>query len=314
MGLTYVELLAKIECMLDTKLNEKVNNFSGVVSDKLSVKLSELAAEFADLKDTNAKLIKINSALIEQNRDLRDLSSVKYSENDCDQAAADDEVIAEDDVTFELTDEPMNDPTKKYFDVLILSDSIYRHVGTECPKDYTKKEHCIISDFTIGNSSVLKVVCPGASCDTLLSKAAQLHSAYRLGSVYRFGLVVVHVGANYTDSSLSPYEISCEINGLLDELDALFQCKVTFSCILPQMDTSTLAGINFTNSLVDKFCMDRGYGLLQCNAFMRDARASLLARDGLHLSRSGVKALFASVALHIKYNFKYQRYIKLITQ
>ena len=72
MGLTYQDLLNRIEAVLETKFSDKFN---------------DLFAELKDLKQSNSDLIKINKALISQNKDLRSLSSThsdSESDIDCD--------------------------------------------------------------------------------------------------------------------------------------------------------------------------------------------------------------------------------------
>ena len=152
MGLTYQDLLAKIETVLEKKFNDK---------------FQDLAGKMCDLTDTNNKLISINKALIEQNKKLRALLTCD-GDNDIGAAITPDAADPVPSVGAELrTHTPTN--TKTHYDVLLLSDSIYRHLGTECPKGNYPRNQAIISCFNVGNLSFMKIVCPGARCADLLT-------------------------------------------------------------------------------------------------------------------------------------------------
>ena len=201
----------------------------------------------------------------------------------------------------EVTADPKN-----HIDVLILSDSIYRHVGSECPKDKNVKS-AIVSSFNIGNVTVMKVVCPGARIDRLWAEATMLSLKYSIGHV------IVHVGANYLPSRfnhrpISPEGISTEIVQLLDAIRSLFQAEVSFSCILPQRNLDIIDGINVINNAIYDHCSTNGIWFLQCLDFKRVYGVldnALLANDGIHLSRKGVVAMHRCLADHISYVHKY---------
>lgn len=307
MGLTYQELLNKIDSLLD----KKFSGLDGELSSKVNAKFTELSTAISDLKRTNSKLIEINSALIEQNKKLRAHSCEHEVTYDGDVYVGEEVCAGAGDVIGDVTlDARSADAdvgrkcdrvTKKFYDTLILSDSIYRHVGTECPKENYPAGLPFASYFTVGNVSVMKVICPGARCDRLLSLAAELNMNYS------FGHTILHVGANYTRSVTSPHDVSDEINALMDAVGALYDCKFSFSCMLPQSNQSVTGGINIVNTEVSDFCLHRGYGFLQCTLFVRrEGRNSLLAYDGIHLSRKGVRALHYCVEEHIKYEHKHR--------
>ncbi len=292
MGLSYQDLLTKIEqlleekfCATDEKLNKKFDDkFTAVVND---------------LKRTNSQLLKINAALIERNKQLR-------NENDRTSDSDDSDGYTEDlnntpDGLVKTPVVPANHfapALKDFYDVLILSDSIYRHVGTECPRT-SPSPLPFSSEFTVGNVSVRKVVCPGARCVKLMSTAAELNLDHR------FGHVILHVCANYFRDRVPPHEISAEINDLMDSIGALFKCGISFSCVLPQVDMGLIDAINSANRDVALFCQVRGYGFLQCMEFARRAdRPFLLARDGIHLSRKGAGAMFRCLSEHIIFEHK----------
>jgi len=146
-------------------------------------------------------------------------------------------------------------------------------------------------------------VVPGAQCIRLLSEAA------RVSQHCIFDHVIVHVGSNYAFSELASFEIADEIEQFLSEIQCLFDCKVSFSEILPRiLDDShdqliTFNNIGFLNKLIARgceilkiarVCHDR----FRWNRFGRFNRR-LLARDGCHLSHVGVEAIEEEVREHL---------------
>ena len=301
---------------IETVIEDKFSvNFSEKLCEKFSAKFDELYHEIRELKSTNTHLIQNNKSLIAQNKELRS-ASVFTSD-------------AVDDVVDDFA-EPFFDNTQSYglsgahdtvdvdtavdatptaharpkriIDVLILSDSIFRHVGTECPKEQDVKFHNttlpIVSNFSMGNLDIMKVIVPGAQCDRLLRIAAELHAKFS------FEHVVVNVGTNYVRQLIPCPDVATDISGLLKSMDILFECKVTWSCILPQRNLGLIRGINVINYLVADFCAANGYGFLQCTRFLQlngNLDMSLFARDGIHVSRKGAEALFTSFSHHLKF-------------
>ena len=94
MGLTYQDLLEKIEASLDSKIDDK---------------FLELLTEIKELKGTNSKLIEINKALIAQNNELRARAN-SDDKGEC-LSVSDDEIIP-------LTADHVLLPAKKFYDVL----------------------------------------------------------------------------------------------------------------------------------------------------------------------------------------------------
>ena len=140
MGLTYQQLFDKIEAAFEKKIDSK---------------FQELFSEIRDLKSKNDTLINLNSVLIEHNKQLGAQSTVGIDSVDDDDV--DDDDSGDEEV---ISPPPTNAGSKKHYNVLVLSDSIYRHVGSECPKDpsaFTPRP--IPSNFDIGQLSFLKVVC-----------------------------------------------------------------------------------------------------------------------------------------------------------
>ena len=228
MGLTNKELLESIEKIFEKKFREK---------------FALLASEIDSLKQTNADLVKINKALIAHNQELRASLLVSTDSSVNGEHAGDsagvESVVADDEPA--LVDAPSSEDldNRIYMDVLILSDSIYRHVGSEYPKEHHKKGAAIYSNFELGTGNpltVLKVVCPGARCDRLFAEAASLNRSHV------FGHVVVHVGSNYVPGVAegrafpTASVIAKDITDLLCAVEKLLQADVSFSCILPRRD------------------------------------------------------------------------------
>ena len=201
-----------------------------------------------------------------------------------------------------------NHPGRKKFDVLLLSDSIFRHVGGACPKPRTTqgkrvREPAIIQEVDLVEGvRALKVVVPGAQCARLLAQAAHLEQSCT------FDHVIVNVGTNYCYSDLSAYDIADEIEDFLGEIGALFDCKVSYSEILPRIlddldQLWTFQNIRFLNSLIGKACQANKFARLCHPKFRWNSEGRfnrrLLARDGCHLSYDGVEAMEDEVRDHI---------------
>ena len=295
MGLTYQELFEKIEAVFEEEIDSKFQDLFNVIRD---------------LKSKNETLIQLNNVLIEHNRQLRSRSVVSNESVDDDD---DDDGSGKE--AFNGTDEevvsppPTNVGTKKHFDVLIISDSIYRHVGIECPKDrsaFTPRP--IISTFDIGQITFMKVVCPGARCDFLWAEAVLLNVNYN------FDHVILHVGTNYVPNSMnnnprSPLDTSDEICQLLNAIGPLLQAKVSYSYILPRLDLSVIDGINAINTTIFEYCSANNIAYMpMCLSFKRVKGVldrSLFANDGVHLSRKGVAAIFNCMCDHVHHELKY---------
>ena len=160
----------------------------------------------------------------------------------------------------------------------------------------------VVSRFKLGNLEIMKVISPGARCDSLLPIAA------KLSVDHSFDHVVVNVGANYIRQQISPVVVAAEISDFLGALTDLFGCKMSGSCVLPQRNVASIEDINFINNRVNDFCASRGVGLFQYPQFKRvrgKLDTSLFAIDGIHPSRYGVKALFDSFVEHIKLENKW---------
>ena len=200
--------------------------------------------------------------------------------------------------------------------ILILSDSILRHVGVECPVEkpprpdllarqrrYSPKKP-IIRDFMINNKSVSvhKVVIPGARCDRIIVEASLI--AQKDADIYRE--VLVHVGANYD----SPATAQREIEDCLVALQQLFpDASITFSEALPQYDEGYSDAVNNEfiemNRRIGEFCLNRGMRTFGVDAFFIGRPRHLYARDGIHIGGRGIDAFNAALRDYFGYNLKY---------
>ena len=172
------------------------------------------------LNERNETLLNLNKALIER-RDLVPPGAAGSATN----------VPA----TNISCDPPPDPPAKDFADILLISDSIYRHVGVECPRDVRsrhRRARPIVADFWVGNTHVKKLCLPGAKSDRLLAEASIM------ALTHEFREVVVHVGANYLptvnrDRLKTPAAASKEIQALLAALGDIFFAPVTYSLMLP---------------------------------------------------------------------------------
>ena len=139
-------------------------------------------------------------------------------------------------------------PEKHYYDVLLLSDSIYRHVGVACPRDARSrvKNRAVEAYFSVGPTSIKKLCLPGAQADRLLAEASSL------ALTHEFGEIIVHVGANYLPTiSRVPLTArlaaSQEIQDLLAALGDIFYAPITYSLMLPLASSRYTNAINMIN-------------------------------------------------------------------
>ena len=209
---------------------------------------------------------------------------------------------------------------KERYDALILSDSILRHVGGDCPPKTTapppepRKGEWYLQDVPYVAPKpyapllVKKCIAPGA-------RAAKLYNlALGLAKDFTFDHIIVHCGTNNVMYD-HPDDVTEEITDLLAELRKLFNCRITFSPILPRVtkeerkddgselspDTvELLQTIENINSKVYHFCQRRYFGTALCRAFIMNnrnplPRKHLLAQDGCHLNRRGIVSMEHSI-------------------
>ena len=207
---------------------------------------------------------------------------------------------------------------KQKCEVLIISDSIFRHVGGDCPlplrprirKDQEDAPRTQVQTKTLAITqdipykaerskpplSVKKVVIPGARAPRLLAEASLL------ARTFNFEHIICHVGTNYVPYC-QPDQAIFEINEFLDNLRGLFRdTRITWSPILPRLTPQDkryplaeemMDKIHEINTEVIANCDLHDYDLMVCDAFVPHSDTEvplkfLLAKDGCHLSRLGV--------------------------
>lgn len=183
---------------------------------------------------------------------------------------------------------------KSTINILILSDSMLRHVGIDCPKIKNYKGP-LIKEFQFENRIfVRKVVVPGAKCDRLFAEAVL--TANNDPTMYHE--ILLHVGSNYANSGVSPDETTTDILDCLDALGNLFpDSKITFSAIIPRFAGQLYHPTNLIfediNWAIEKFCSLHGLNFFSVRTILDRARDiwKFYARDQTHLSRMGIEAV-----------------------
>jgi len=274
---------------LKKKLNAQINNF-----EKASQRIEEVVALLQKTLDENNELKK-------KVEHLESIINPKVETVVKDVVEELVERVVEEEFVAEVVVPEMNDP-KEYFDLLILSDSIYRHVGVPVPKTRVKNQPPIYRRFTLCNGSItcLKVVIPGADSARLFEEASVIYCDYE------FSEILLHVGANYIPNehpfSRRPFYMRTaysEITSCLDAIRNLFEINVTYSPILPQRH-SPPGAIRTLNLKIQNFVISNSFNYLFPEKFEDpDAFERLVSRDGIHLSHLGVKSLQAAVETHM---------------
>ena len=318
MGITNADILTQVG-QLKTQMLEmqKSSTSSELTMDKvllekieliISDRISNFKTTIEQLINQKTELLRLNATLIEQNKELK--QTIASSSDSSDSEDSDTESICSVDSGKRLiVDEVLPSP-KEVYDLLILSDSIYRHVGSDCPKELFKRGSPIYDRFTIGNLTVLKVVIPGARCDRLWAEAAVIHKTYS------FDHIITHVGANYVPpfkrKSTPLHSVNQVINEIKDFLDALASLfpysQICYSLTLLQNEHEwrNIRPITYINNEITEHCLQQGYQLLRMQQFEEEKTAKqMLAVDGVHLSRMGIKAMLAVVRSYMIHHNKY---------
>ena len=295
---------------------ELIKRVSEVVEQKIELIMKTFTAKFAEITDQNTKVITENEALKNLNREL--IARIKSLETKLTEIQSPTKVSTE---SQPLPEQTVTEQTEicdifgkaaasdKIFDVLVISDSIYRHVGAACPKKKRDPklpswaQPSIHTQFTMEGKTVKKVVVPGARCPRLFSEVASI------AQEHSFSEVIVHVGTNYMYTGDQPDETADEIVNFLHALSNMMpSSKIPFSQVLPRIlcegpeIRETLNAIRRTNELVYDACHYHRHGFIEHVDF-RPYRGridrNLLARDGCHLSFNGVAAIERSIREHL---------------
>ena len=236
-------------------------------------------------------LIELNRKLIEENRNLRARVECLEDKLACQVTVAD--LVAECieqsvEASIEVT--PAIEPSvtinpavaRERRPTLILSDSMLKYVESHGP-------------------GCDKFVIPGAGCDKLFFKFLELHEKY----VYEH--IVIHVGINYLRWGWDGEDIAHEVANLLKSLkDIAPDTKITFSNILPmRADTGDkyelIDTINDINDLIAALTQPEGIDTINYSSIVKYRHVfSIIARDGLHLNRFGVKLVTQKIAHYLE--------------
>ena len=301
-------------------LQEQLNAMETSLFAKLKAATDE---HIKKLTETNAALSKDNAELREVNKMLMTrvdelLVTIK---NSLPPPAPSQPTPAETEAneTNPVDDEDMEDFYEELDDtldnVLILSDSIWRHVGVDCPRvtynldrEKPKGRAPIIKDFSMGSRKITKVVIPGAQVDRLWHEAVRLANE---GLTY--GEVILHCGTNYFRSRIPLAEGELDIRQCMLALAEVFpEARITYSKTLPRFDEEEEEDAFAVNSDIDKlnrnmtsFCRWNDFGVFSVESFYHDNCDRLYARDNVHLGRPGIRAFFVALHAYLNYGFKY---------
>jgi hypothetical protein len=289
----------------------------------------ELNKRFDDQDEKLNKVISLLSQTLRENQHLRNkvasleriiarnnLSELSDSDSDCDGDGFSDldddsvKAVPEPEIQYSccphISVNPEPAGPKKRFDALIISDSIYRHVGKESPTvEKEQQKGPIYQAFNFCNDKVscLKVVIPGARAPRLFAELVILRKDYV------FSEIIIHCGANYIPYDGNYWrpkfwdECYEEVTGLLKVASEMFPAaNVTFSPILPQV-YSPPKSIRDINININNFCSDHGFTRLHPVAFGEPDAFKFLCYDGTHLSYRGVAELSKVVKHHLCHSF-----------
>ena len=272
--------------------------------DKIVVKLDKILDENISLREHNKALNGRNQALVQR---VETLEASQLTAN------------AAIDAVSEPTPAPPATPVtiKVPFQALILSDSMLRHVAGDCltrrrdPLNRpTPSRRALVQDIShrVSRSQpkldIKKICVPGARAPRLLQEAVHISRDFSFEAVY------VHVGTNSLCDTING-DLVAELEQFLRALKGIFRCAIIFSFILPRITTADkyneqprklsresacqIEAIRYVNQELADFCDAERFGTLVCEDFEMDEfepcpDMSLLAKDGLHLSRKGVVA------------------------
>ena len=172
---------------------------------------------------------------------------------------------------------------KEKKDILIIGDSIVKHLDPKKISDRQTDIHCL----------------PGARCDEISAELSELLKKKHYSHIF------LHTGTNYIPQH-DPRYISNKILDFLSHVRKLAPTSnVSWSSILPKYDDSFRKGINIINqSIFNKHTMIKRMGLPVNHAqFFKNKLGGidceLFCHDAVHLSYKGVAALEKSFKYHI---------------
>ena len=181
------------------------------------------------------------------------------------------------------SDPPPTAAVKERKDVLIIGDSIIKHLDA--------------SSITTKQTDVKCF--PGARCDRILSELSALLKNYE------YDHIICHVGTNYIPQH-DPQYVSNRILDFLSSVRAIAPLsKVTWSPILPKWNDSMKKGINtINNNIFHRYHMIKRISEpMDHVSFFKNnvgqVNTKLFCHDGCHLSYEGVNALENSMKRYL---------------
>ena len=198
--------------------------------------------------------------------------------------------------------------------ILIVSDSMFRHVGVACPKDRRKArlnnsfQPPIIKEFELEkNTYCKKIVIPGARAENLIRAASS--SAQNDSTVY--DEVIFHAGTNYFNTGIPTHLVLARLKQALVDLTRIYpDSEITYSAIVPRCGGDREAWENqeiaYINDEMERFCHGKGFGFFSAAAF-RDYEnrniQHLYAKDGTHLGRLGIENMQLALRNYVKFTY-----------
>ena len=271
----------------------------------LEEKIDELASKLNPIQEENARLVEENASLRYDNSQLVDRITKLISALETlgplpketpaitpsSSPAEPEDIIS--------PDEPLNSNSN----TLIISDSIYRHVLSSCPKQ-PGQAATITDNIVIGSHTIRKLVIPGACADRLWAEASSISASDR----NLFSNVIVCVGANYTNKTSIDIAAD-EISDLLTALGDLFPAaQLAWTVMLPQ--PHKMDGIRYVNNIVTDLCHSSNIDLIWDPNFSIIENGDQhvrnhFARDGIHLNRKGIESMTKTVKEYLLSLYKY---------
>ena len=309
-----VMVSSRIDELFNSKLAESLEAAMSKVGDNFSALLNQLLADNKKILAENEQIQSVNASLKKLSNEL--IERLKVSEPPLPTVPP---PCPPPPPPPPRTDVYGNSIANKHYDVLVLSDSIFRHVFGECTRmvltDEARKrapwkayaKPAIIRQYSLGDCRIKKVVCPGARAGRLLDEASSL-----LVQGYTFSEIIVHCGTNYAGWDYNDTDVAAEIKELFGALNQMFPLStLTFSEILPRADqqkhgmaalikmNEALCSVNIS---IQGFCANKGHRFIYHDFLVDESIdfGDLLARDLLHLNPVGVQIVEDTIRSHIR--------------
>ena len=254
-------LLLNIEQKFATELLER---------DRKIHELEEKLERLIDQRDDDLQFFKrLNDKVVELEKSLTIVQSNSGEQNEGDDSDSD---VEEDE-----------NPIKEPLDMLVISDSICRHLNVDLVNPGSKN----------------KLICrPGAKIDEIRSALINFEAHYAINKL------VIHVMTNNIPDE-APEEIAREMSEFIDDIKTnMPRTKLFVSLVLPKYHPSWLKGINRLNALIFNASRRLDFHVIQHPQFAERGHVNdaLFAGDRLHLNRLGIKQLGVDIKHCVRNN------------